>query len=178
MHRQAHQGIRRQTLPRIRRQAVRRLSRLARAARLCARQQDRHAARAQRQGGGRHRHQQQRHRRQQAARRPRDHLRRGRAPADRHLPQQRALCRQRCAFAIRRKECQSYRFQTQARKIGTESLPPLPHRRLSPQHLPHRQRRRLRQERIYRDDKAACRHHRPRSRQRQDGDMPFAALSI
>ena len=50
------------------------------------------------------------------------------------------------------------------------------HRRLPQQRLPHRQRRGLRQERLYRDLPSPGGGHRPRPRQRQDGHLSLPAL--
>ena len=61
-------------------------------------------------------------------------------------------------------------------KLGVRVYRHYPIAGLPPQHRPHRQRRGLRQERLYRDHPPPGGGHRPRPRQRQDGHLPQPAL--
>ncbi len=62
------------------------------------------------------------------------------------------------------------------RRSGHPDLPPLPHRRVSPQCRTDRQRRGLWPQRLHRDQPSPGGGHRPRARQRENGHLPQPAL--
>ncbi len=104
-----------------------------------------------------------------------DHLRQRRAPAHRRLPVHGPVRGQRGGHPVRRTD-RRRRLPEAAGVPGGEGVPPLPHRRLPPQHCEDRLRRGLRAERLRGDQPPPGGGHRPRPRQRQDGHLSQPAL--
>ena len=114
---------------------------------------------------------------QQAPRRSRHHLRHGGAAPYRRVPRLRAVRRRRRASRTAASRARLSQFQ---KRLEALDVPVYRHYIIPdyPANLPLIvSRRRLRQERFYRNDPPARRRDRARPRQRQNGDVSFPALS-
>ena len=175
-HQEPHQPVRGQALPRVRRQALRRLPREPRAPRVRARQQVPHVEDHGRRGRDHHCDQREPYREIKDARRSGHHLRRGGPAPARRVPLARVRHLRRRDYPLREPAFRRG-IPLAPRRPGNQKLPALPHRRVPLRHRAHRLRRGLRQKRVRGNDAPARRGDRTRPRFGQDGHLSLAALS-
>ena len=174
-HQKPHQPVRGQALPRVRRQALRRLPRKPRAPRVRTRQQVPHAEDYGRRGRDYHRDQREPHREIKDARRSGHHLRRGGPAPTRRVPLARVRHLRRRNHPLREPAFRRG-VPLAPRRPGHQELSALPHCRVPLRHRAHRLRRGLRQKRVRGNDAPARRGDRARPWIGQDGHLPLAAL--